>query len=112
MQYLTRDHARKRLADSASVLDTALDSGLSGPGHLHDLFVTYEAMTPGDYKRDGDGIEIFYGIHPSPFGSCFIGQTDRGVCALGFAEDEISLEPLQDFQRRWQNAIFCHPFLQ
>lgn len=108
VQYLTLDHARKRLADSASVLDTTLDSGLSGPGRLHDHFVTYEAMTPGDYKRDGEGIEIVYGIHPSPFGPCFIGQTDRGVRALGFAEDKISPEPLQDFQRRWQNAIFRH----
>jgi len=106
VQYLTLDHARQRLADSASVLDTTYDSGLSGPGRLHDLFVTYEAMTPGNYKRDGAGIEIAYGIHPSPFGPCFIGQTERGVCALGFAEDEVSPEPLQDFQRRWQNATF------
>ena len=106
VQYLTLDHARRRLAESASVLDTTYDSGLSGPGRLHDLFVTYEAMTPGDYKRDGAGIEIAYGIHPSPFGPCFIGQTERGVCALGFAEDDVSPEPLQDFQRRWQNATF------
>ena len=106
VQYLTLDHARRRLAESASVLDTTYDSGLSGPGWLHDLFVNYEAMTPGDYKRDGAGIEIAYGIHPSPFGPCFIGQTERGVCALGFAEDDVSPEPLQDFQRRWQNATF------
>jgi len=108
VQYLTLDHARRRLADSATVLDTTFDSGLSGPGRLHDLFVTYEAMTPGDYKRDGEGVEIAYGIHPSPFGPCFIGQTARGVCALGFADDEASTAPLEDFQRRWPSATFRH----
>jgi len=81
VQYLTLDHARKRLADLASVCDTILDSGLSGPGGLHDLFVTFEAMTPGDYKYDGEGIGIVYGIHPSPFGLRFIGQTNRGARA-------------------------------
>ena len=105
-QYLTLDHARRRLADSVSVLDASYDSGLSGPGRLHDLFVTYEAMTPGDYKRDGDGIEIVYGVHPSPFGPCFIGETERGVCALGFSDDAASAIPLEDFKQRWCNASF------
>ena len=108
VQYLTLDHARRRLADSASVLDATFDSGLSGPGRLHDLFVTYEAMTPGDYKRDGGGVEIAYGVHPSPFGPCFIGETDRGVCALGFADDAAPATPLEDFQQRWRNASFHH----
>ena len=100
VQYLTLDHARRRLADSASVLDATYDSGLSGPGRLHDLFVTYEAMTPGDYKRYGDGVEIAYGVHPSPFGPCFIGETERGVCALGFADNAASPTPLEDFKQR------------
>ncbi|MDA0229678.1 MAG: methylated-DNA--[protein]-cysteine S-methyltransferase [Proteobacteria bacterium] len=106
VQYLTLDHARRCLADSASVLDASYDSGLSGPGRLHDLFVTYEAMTPGDFKREGDGIEIVYGVHPSPFGPCFIGETERGVCALGFADDAASATPLEDFRRRWCYAKF------
>ena len=106
VQYLTLDHARRRLADSASVLDATYDSGLSGPGRLHDLFATYEAMTPGDFKRDGDGVEIAYGVHPSPFGPCFIGETERGVCALGFADDAASPTPLEDFKQRWRNADF------
>ena len=106
VQYLTLDHARRRLADSASVLDATYDSGLSGSGRLHDLFVTYEAMTPGDFKRDGDGVEIAYGVHPSPFGPCFIGETERGVCALGFADDAASPTPLEDFKQRWRNADF------
>ena len=106
VQYLTLDHARRRLADSASVLDATYNSGLSGLGRLHDLFVTYEAMTPGDFKRDGDGVEIAYGVHPSPFGPCFIGETERGVCALGFADDAASPTPLEDFKQRWRNADF------
>ncbi|MEE8172501.1 MAG: methylated-DNA--[protein]-cysteine S-methyltransferase [Alphaproteobacteria bacterium] len=106
VQYLTLDHARRRLADSASVLDATFDSGLSGPGRLHDLFVTYEVMTPGDYKRDGGGVEIAHGVHPSPFGPCFIGETERGVCALGFADDAAPATPLNDFKRRWRNASF------
>ena len=106
MQFLTLDHARERLADSASVLDATFDSGLSGPGRLHDLFVTYEGMTPGDFKRDGEGVEIAYGIHPSPFGPCFIGQTKRGVCALGFADEGACAAPLRDFKRRWRDARF------
>jgi len=106
IQYLTLDHARRCLVDSASVLDASYDAGLSEPGRLHDLFVTYEAMTPGDYKRDGDGIEIAYGVHPSPFGPCFIGETERGVCALGFANAAASPVPLDDFQERWRNADF------
>ena len=106
VQHLTLDHARQRLTESASVLDASYDSGLSGPSRLHDLFVTYEAMTPGDYKRDGDGVEIIFGVHPSPFGPCFIGQTERGVCALGFADDAASATPLDDFKQRWCNADF------
>jgi len=108
VQYLTLDHARKRLEDSASVLDATLDAGLSGPGRLHDLFVTYEAMTPGDYKQGGGGVEIFYGVQPSPFGPCFIGETERGVAALGFAEDGAPDAPLADFRQRWPNAEFRH----
>ena len=77
VQYLTMDHARRCLEESVSVLDASFEAGLSGPGRLHDLFVTYEAMTPGDYKSGGTGVEIAYGVHPSPFGPCFVGETER-----------------------------------
>ena len=69
MQALTLDHAKHLLRDSASVLDAALDSGLSGPGRLHDLFVTHEAMSPGEWKAGGAGMTLRYGFHPSPFGT-------------------------------------------
>ena len=85
-QYLTLDYAKDQLEGSASILDAAYDAGLSGPSRLHDLFVTYEAMSPGAFKRRGEGVEIAYGLHPSPFGPCFVGLTSRGICALGFAD--------------------------
>ncbi len=107
-QYLTLDYAKAQLEDSASILDAAYDAGLSGPSRLHDLFVTYEAMSPGAFKRRGEGVEIAYGLHPSPFGPCFVGQTERGICALGFADGgEGNGEAVRaEFERRWPAAHF------
>ena len=86
MQALTLDHAKGLLRDSASVLDAALDSGLSGPGRLHDLFVTHEAMSPGEWKNGGAGLTLRYGFHPSPFGTAIVIATDRGLSGLAFAD--------------------------
>ena len=107
-QFLTLDYAKAQLVASASVLDAAYDAGLSGPSRLHDLFVTYEAMSPGAFKRGGDGVEVSYGLHPSPFGPCFIGQTGHGICALGFADDHGSDAQAvrSEFERRWPAARF------
>ena len=79
MQALTLDHAKGLLRDSASVLDAALDSGLSGPGRLHDLFVTHEAMSPGEWKNGGAGMTLRYGFHPSPFGTAIVIASGRGL---------------------------------
>lgn len=84
VQYLTLDHAKRALDESRSVLDVAFDTGLSGPGRLHDLFVSHEALTPGEWKRHGEGLEVRYGWHDSPFGECLIAATARGVCGLAF----------------------------
>lgn len=84
---LTTHHAKALLAASRSVLDTSLTVGLSGPGRLHDLFVKVEAMTPGEYKQCGLGIQIRYGAHPTPFGIAFIAITKYGICALSFLDD-------------------------
>lgn len=84
VQYLTLDHAKRALDQSRSVLDVAFDTGLSGPGRLHDLFVSHEALTPGEWKRHGEGLEVRYGWHDSPFGECLIAATARGVCGLAF----------------------------
>ncbi|MDE0387558.1 MAG: methylated-DNA--[protein]-cysteine S-methyltransferase [Rhodospirillales bacterium] len=107
-QFLTLDYAKAQLEASASILDAAYDAGLSGPSRLHDLFVTYEAMSPGAFKQGGDGVDIAYGVHPSPFGPCFVGQTERGVCALGFADDDGSDAHAvrAEFERRWPAARF------
>jgi AraC family transcriptional regulator, regulatory protein of adaptative response / methylated-DNA-[protein]-cysteine methyltransferase len=84
LQYLTKEGAKEFLIQSENLLDTTYKVGLSSLGRLHDLFVTTEAVTPGEYKSHGAGLTIRYGIHPTPFGECLIGVTDRGICHLGF----------------------------
>ncbi|MGD8709096.1 MAG: methylated-DNA--[protein]-cysteine S-methyltransferase [Ectothiorhodospiraceae bacterium] len=88
LQFLTVEYAKTRLRAARSILDTALDSGLSGPSRLHDLFIAAEAMTPGAYRRRGAGVSIRCGIHDSTFGPVLIARTDLGVCGLHFADDE------------------------
>jgi AraC family transcriptional regulator of adaptative response/methylated-DNA-[protein]-cysteine methyltransferase len=84
VQHLTLGHAKASLAAEESVLDAAYDAGLSGPGRLHDLFVTVEGMTPGDWKQAARDLTIRTGWHASPFGDCLIAATERGVCGLAF----------------------------
>lgn len=108
LQAITLDNARRLLRDSATILDTAFDVGLSGPGRLHDLFVDHEAMTPGEYKARGAGLDIAYGFHESPFGRALIMATDRGICGLAFSDaEEADDEALEDMTRRWPEANFC-----
>lgn len=86
LQFLTKEHAKELLAESENLLDTTHQVGLSSLGRLHDLFVTTEAVTPGEYKSGGAGVTIRYGIHPTPFGKCLIATTERGICHLGFVQ--------------------------
>jgi AraC family transcriptional regulator, regulatory protein of adaptative response / methylated-DNA-[protein]-cysteine methyltransferase len=111
MQALTLDHAKGLLRDSASILDAALDSGLSGPGRLHDLFVTHEAMSPGEWKSGGGGLTLHYGFHPSPFGTAIVMTTDRGLAGLAFADSGGEQAALADMQGRWPNATFVENYL-
>jgi AraC family transcriptional regulator of adaptative response/methylated-DNA-[protein]-cysteine methyltransferase len=104
MQALTLDHAKGLLRDSASVLDAALDSGLSGPSRLHDLFVTHEAMSPGEWKAGGAGMTLQYGFHPSPFGTAIVIASGRGLAGLAFADPGQEQTALADMRRRWPNA--------
>ena len=106
MQALTLDHAKGLLRDSASVLDAALDSGLSGPGRLHDLFVTHEAMSPGEWKNGGAGMTLRYGFHPSPFGTAIVIASGRGLAGLAFADPGEEQAALADMQRRWPRATY------
>jgi AraC family transcriptional regulator, regulatory protein of adaptative response / methylated-DNA-[protein]-cysteine methyltransferase len=106
MQALTLDHAKGLLRDSASVLDAALDSGLSGPGRLHDLFVTHEAMSPGEWKNGSAGMTLRYGFHPSPFGTAIVIATNRGLAGLAFADPGEEPIAFADMRRRWPNAAY------
>ncbi|TYC54170.1 methylated-DNA--[protein]-cysteine S-methyltransferase [Rhodobacterales bacterium] len=106
LQAITLDHAKALLRDSTSVLDTSFEVGLSGSSRLHDLFVTHEAMTPGDYRNRGAGLEIAYGFHPSPFGQVLVMATEKGLAGMGFADEGGEAEALEDMSRRWPAARF------
>ncbi len=84
VQFLTVEHAKQLLAESRTMLDAAYETGLSGPGRLHDLFINVEAMTPGEFKLRGHGLTIQYGFHATPFGECLLASTERGICGLNF----------------------------
>jgi AraC family transcriptional regulator of adaptative response/methylated-DNA-[protein]-cysteine methyltransferase len=107
LQAVTLDHARKMLDQSASILETSLESGLSGPGRLHDLFVTHEGMPPGAYKTKGSGLLVAYGFHPSPFGIALVMVTDYGLCGLAFADPGGEQAALSDMRSRWPNAQYA-----
>lgn len=102
LQYLTVEHAKARLLASRSVLDLAGEVGLSGPGRLHDLFVSLEAMSPGEYRGGGAGLAIRYGIHASPFGRAVLAVSPRGICGLRFPERDEDVANL--VRRDWPHA--------
>ena len=104
LQALTLDHARRLLRNSASVLDTTFEVGLSGPGRLHDLFVTHEAMSPGEWKSGGSGLTMSYDFHPSPFGTALVMTTRRGLAGLAFADPGEEEAALADMTGRWPKA--------
>lgn len=106
LQAITLDHARNLLRDAASVLDATYEVGLSGPGRLHDLFVTHEAMTPGVYKAKGEGVEIQYGFHASPFGYALLMVTEHGLAGLAFADEGGERAALDDMMSRWPKATY------
>ena len=106
LQAITLDHARSLLNDAATILETSLEVGLSGPGRLHDLFVNYEALSPGEWKNKAAGLELSYGFHPSPFGETLLVCTPRGLAGLGFVDDGDRQAALDDMKSRWPLARF------
>src|ERR1700684_4338050 len=104
LQALTLDGARQLLRDSASVLDATYELGLSGPGRPADLFVTHEAMSPGEWKSGGEGLTVRFGFHPSPFGSALVMATERGLAGLAFADPGEERAALADRKSRWPRA--------
>ncbi|HEX9047916.1 MAG TPA: methylated-DNA--[protein]-cysteine S-methyltransferase [Verrucomicrobiae bacterium] len=105
LQCLTLAEAKKRLRLGKNVLDTALESGLSGPGRLHDLCVQLEAASPGELKLGGEGWTISWGMADSPFGRCVIAESPRGLCHLAFSESEDSA--LAGLRGEWPKAKLC-----
>lgn len=105
-QYLTLDHAKALLTDNFTMLDTAGEVGLSGSGRLHDLFVRWEAMSPGDYARNGEGLTLYWGWFESPFGPAVVMGTDKGISGMGFASEMGEQDALEDLRRRWPKAVF------
>lgn len=105
-QYLTLDHAKALLADRHTTLETADAVGLSGAGRLHDLFVKWEAMAPGDIARKGAGLTISYGWVQSPFGRTLAMATDRGLCGLAFSEETGDAATMADMRARWPEAAY------
>src|SRR6266545_6784248 len=106
LQALTLDSARSLLREQASVLDATYEVGLSGPGRLHDLFVTHEAMSPGEWKSGGQGLTIRYGFHPCPFGITLLMASERGLAGLAFADAGEEKAALADMRQRWPNATY------
>ena len=106
VQAVTLDHAKQLLDQSASILDTSFEVGLSGPSRLHDLFVTHEAITPGIYKAKGAGLTLRYGFHACPFGKALIMITDQGLAGLAFADMGEEQKILADMCGRWPNADY------
>lgn len=105
LQAVTLDHARRLIgAEGLPLLDASFELGLSGPGRLHDLFVTHEAMSPGEFKSGGAGLVVRYGFHPSPFGIAVVMATDRGLCGLAFSDQGGETAALEDMARRWPGA--------
>ena len=107
LQAVTLDHAKRLLRqEELPLLETSFEVGLSGPGRLHDLFVTHEAMSPGDYKTRGAGLTIRYGYHISPFGLALVMVTDRGLAGCAFADPGEERACFEDMAGRWPNAEY------
>lgn len=106
LQAVTLDLARRFLDEGMPLLDCALELGLSGPSRLHDLFVTHEAISPGEYKSGGAGLVIFYDFVPSPFGTALVMLNERGLCGLAFADEAGEQAAFDDMARRWPRAEY------
>ena len=106
LQAVTLDHAKRLLAQDLPFLEASYELGLSGPGRLHDLFVSHEAMSPGVYKSGGEGLEIFYAYHPSPFGIALVMATERGMSGLSFCDPGEEASAFEDMSKRWPKARY------
>jgi len=106
LKSLTRNAALDRLKKGSSVLDAAFEAGLSGPGRLHDLMISTDALTPGEIRKHGEGVELDYGFGETLFGKALIAWTRRGVNFLGFCEENGAESTLLSLQKQWSSARF------
>jgi AraC family transcriptional regulator of adaptative response/methylated-DNA-[protein]-cysteine methyltransferase len=112
LKHLTRNEALRRLREGETVLDAALGSGLSGPGRLHDLLVTTEALTPGEARRRGDGVSMNWGTGQTPFGPALVAWTDKGITFLGFCTGKSADQALSELQAQWPDAVLSQAAAQ
>lgn len=108
LQYVTKEYAKRALRNSGDLLSITMDAGLSSPGRLHDLMVTCEAMSPGEIKSLGAGLEIRFGLTPTPFGNAMIAWTRRGICYFWFVEDWAAESAVSGLRQNWPTATFVH----
>jgi AraC family transcriptional regulator, regulatory protein of adaptative response / methylated-DNA-[protein]-cysteine methyltransferase len=104
LQFLTKEYAKELLENSRNILDVTYAAGLSSPGRLHDLFVTCESVTPGEFKAKGEGLTITYGFHLSPFGECLLAATQRGLCGFYFVKNGDRNGTFSELTDSWKNA--------
>jgi AraC family transcriptional regulator of adaptative response/methylated-DNA-[protein]-cysteine methyltransferase len=104
LQFVTAVHAKELLQSRQGLIEVAYESGLSSMSRLHDLFVNMEAVTPGEFRKRGEALTIRYGLHPSPFGQCFIAVTDKGICSLGFIGSAAIDASVAELKKRWECA--------
>ena len=108
LQYLTLEHLKSQIRQTANVIEAADVAGLSSQSRVYDLFVHIEGMSPQQYKSEGTDLEIFYGYHPTPFGMCFIAVTERGVCDIRFIDENRSRDEYRFFCQKWGLARISH----
>jgi len=108
VQYLTLDHLKQQIAQTANVIEAADIAGLSSQSRVYDLFVNIEGVSPQQFKSSGVGLQIFYGYHATPFGMCFIAATERGVCDLHFIDEDQTRDEYLNFSRKWHFAALEH----
>jgi AraC family transcriptional regulator of adaptative response/methylated-DNA-[protein]-cysteine methyltransferase len=109
LQFLTKEGAKRLLDQSKNLLETTHQTGLSSLGRLHDLFITTEALTPGEYKSRGAGVTLRYGIHPTPFGKCLVATTERGICHLSFVQTSEG-DAIDNLVAEWQQATMIEDY--
>ena len=104
LQFLTKEYAKQLLENKSNLLDVTYEAGLTSPSRLHDLFVTCEAVTPGEFKTKGEGLTISFGFHPSPFGECMLATTARGICGFYFVKNGDRDDIFSELENSWKNA--------